>query len=220
MNLVGCKSPHHQLPGRVVSISDAGGGIPITLIGGTREWTAAVATPRNETPQTPVRVLGRVAEQPSPEYCSISSLRSDFPLVNGTDRPKRGHVRADRQLAVEMSRLHQNPLSRLQEISIRRARQRREGALYRVGLGMNGLLCNRDRAMTSGPVQLRTPPSVPRSPETSRSPWPTVGRTGPQVMSPTTGFVRKPARSGFITVLGLVRISPSNGGLPRHASWF
>jgi hypothetical protein len=25
-NLVGCKSPHHQLPGRVVSISDACGG--------------------------------------------------------------------------------------------------------------------------------------------------------------------------------------------------
>jgi hypothetical protein len=23
VNLVGCKSPHHQLPGRVVSISDA-----------------------------------------------------------------------------------------------------------------------------------------------------------------------------------------------------
>ena len=26
VNLVGCKSPHHQLPGRVVSISDACGG--------------------------------------------------------------------------------------------------------------------------------------------------------------------------------------------------
>jgi hypothetical protein len=26
VNLVGCKSPHHQLPGRVVSMSDACGG--------------------------------------------------------------------------------------------------------------------------------------------------------------------------------------------------
>jgi len=26
VNLVGCKSPHHQLPGQVVSISDACGG--------------------------------------------------------------------------------------------------------------------------------------------------------------------------------------------------
>jgi hypothetical protein len=49
-------------------------------------------------PVTLLCVLGRIAEQPSPEYCSISSLRSDLPLVNGTDRPKSGHVRADRQL--------------------------------------------------------------------------------------------------------------------------
>ena len=62
----------------------------ISLIGGTRGWTAMVANPKTKTPQTPVRVLGRIAEQPSPEYCSIPSLRSDFLLVNGTDRPKGG----------------------------------------------------------------------------------------------------------------------------------
>ena len=30
------------------------------------------------------KAVGRIAEQPSPEYCSIPSLRSDVPLVNGT----------------------------------------------------------------------------------------------------------------------------------------
>ena len=35
---------------------------------------------KNETPRTPVRALGRIAEQPSPECCSIPSLRPDFPI--------------------------------------------------------------------------------------------------------------------------------------------
>src|SRR5215510_14536165 len=33
-------------------------------------------SPTNETPQTPVGVLGRSVEQPSPEYCSGSTLIS------------------------------------------------------------------------------------------------------------------------------------------------
>jgi hypothetical protein len=49
---------------------------------------------KNETPRTPVRVLGRIAEQSSPECCSIPAYVPIFQFVNSTLRLKNGHVRA------------------------------------------------------------------------------------------------------------------------------
>jgi hypothetical protein len=58
--------------------------VPGPSEGGVDAPKTAMDAQKTKTPQTPVRVLGRIAEQPSPEYCSIPSLHSDFPLVNGT----------------------------------------------------------------------------------------------------------------------------------------
>jgi hypothetical protein len=64
--------------------------IPICTHCGPRGWTATVAAQKRKRPRLWLESWDASLNSASPEYCSISSLRSDSPVGNGTDRPKRG----------------------------------------------------------------------------------------------------------------------------------